>query len=260
MGKALSLVLIAFVSCSPLSAVAAEPASPEQVQSDISTREISIQSNFTGIEIVVFGSVDFSHVPAPNEGPYDVIMVIRSPTEAMVARRKERVAGLWVNGAAKTFPSVPGFYAVLSSHSLRAIAPAATLKSLGIGFSDLDFGTSDQGDASDETFRQAVIQLKEQHRLFQEADDGISFIGRSLFRGTVDLPVNVPAGRYIAQVFLFHDGKLVSKNESTLQVNKVGFERLVYLLAFRYPFIYGLVAVVIAVVAGLLGWATFRRE
>ena len=35
------------------------------VQSDISTREISIQSNFTGIEILIFGSVDFSRTPRP---------------------------------------------------------------------------------------------------------------------------------------------------------------------------------------------------
>ena len=43
-------------------------------------------------------------------------------------------------------------------------------------------------------------------------------------------------------------------------VNKVGFERVVYLLTFKYPFIYGLVAVLIAVVAGLIGWVAFRRE
>jgi len=45
-----------------------------------------------------------------------------------------------------------------------------------------------------------------------------------------------------------------------LQVRKAGFERFVYLLAFRYPFIYGLVALVIAVVAGAVAWGAFRRE
>jgi hypothetical protein len=43
-------------------------------------------------------------------------------------------------------------------------------------------------------------------------------------------------------------------------VNKVGFERLIYLLAFRHPFLYGLLAVVMAVLAGLIGWVVFRRE
>ncbi len=88
----------------------------------------------------------------------------------------------------------------------------------------------------------------------------MSFLGRSLFRGSVELPVNVPIGRYATQVFLFRDGKLLSESQSSLQVEKVGFERLVYLLAFRHPLIYGLLAVAIAVGAGLIAWAFFRRN
>ena len=43
-------------------------------------------------------------------------------------------------------------------------------------------------------------------------------------------------------------------------MSKVGFERMIYLLAFRYPFLYGLLAVTIAMVAGLIGWLAFRRD
>ncbi len=43
-------------------------------------------------------------------------------------------------------------------------------------------------------------------------------------------------------------------------MNKAGFERTIYLLAFRHPFIYGLLAVLVAVLAGLAGWYAFRRE
>ena len=64
----------------------AQPPRPEQVQSDVSQRVISIQSNFTGIEIVLFGSIDFSRAPSPDEGPYDVIMVIRGPNRPIVVR------------------------------------------------------------------------------------------------------------------------------------------------------------------------------
>jgi uncharacterized protein (TIGR02186 family) len=143
---------------------------------------------------------------------------------------------------------------------LRAITSEETLRTLGIGLGNLDFGGRTEGDLDEQTFRSAVIRLKEQQGLFQDIDDGVNFIGRSLFRATVDLPVNVPIGRYTAAVYLFRDGTLVSKNESTLEVNKVGFERLIYLLAFRHPFLYGLLAVVMAVLAGLIGWVVFRRE
>ena len=63
MRQALSLPLAMSLLLPGFQAIAAEAPRPEQVQSDISTREISIESNFTGIEIVLFGSVDFSRAP-----------------------------------------------------------------------------------------------------------------------------------------------------------------------------------------------------
>jgi len=243
---------------------AAKPTPPpkagEELQSDISTREISIQSNFTGIEILLYGSIDFSQTAIPETGTYDVIMVVRSPAATLVARRKERVAGIWINGPGKVYASVPGFYAALSTRPLRAITSDETLKALGIGFGNLNFGRPTQGDPDEQTFRSAVIRLKEKQRLFQELDDGVDFVGRSLFRGTVALPVNVPTGRYTADIYLFRDGEVISRDNSTLEVTKAGFEAVVHRLAFAHPFLYGVLAVVLAVLAGLLGWYAFRRE
>jgi uncharacterized protein (TIGR02186 family) len=260
MRSVLPLVLLAIALLAGGQAVAAEPQRAEQVQSDVSTREISIESNFTGVEIVLFGSIDFTRAPSLDEGPYDVIMVVRGPNRPIVVRRQERIAGLWMNGASKTFPSVPGYYAVLASRPFRAVASEAVLKNLGIGFSNLDFGKTDAGETADDGFRASLIRLQQEHGLFQESDDAISFIGRSLFRGGVQLPVNVPIGRYTTQVFLFRDGKLLSQSQSSLQVEKVGVERVVYMLAFHYPFAYGLLAVLMAMTAGLLAWTVLRRE
>ena len=260
MRQSLYLSLVASLLLLGLPVVAAEAQRPEQVQSDISTREISIQSNFTGIEIVLFGAVDFSRAPSPDEGPYDVIMTIHGPKRPIVVRKKERIAGLWMNGPSETFPSVPGFYAVLASRPFRAIAPDETLHKLGIGFSSLDFGKSADGADADDNFRANMIRLQSEELLFQESDHAVSFLGRSLFRGSVQLPVNVPIGRYTTQVFLFRDGKLLSESQSSLEVHKVGFERVVYMLAFRYPLAYGLLAVLMAVSAGLLAYTVFRRR
>ena len=236
------------------------PKAGEEVQSELSLREVSIQSNFTGIEILLYGSIDFSQAPFKESGTYDVIMVVRSPDEPLIARRKERVGGIWINGPGKVYLSVPGFYAALSTRPFRAIASDETLKALGIGFGNLGLGRSARGDSDEETFRSAVIRLKERQGLFQELDDGVDFVGRSLFRGTVALPVNVPTGRYTTDIYLFRDGEVVSRNQSTLGVTKAGFEGFVHKLAFTYPFLYGLLAVVLAGLTGLAGWYAFRRE
>jgi uncharacterized protein (TIGR02186 family) len=261
----LALTLALLAALAPSLAGAAEPSgSPtdvgEEVVSDISTREISIQSNFNGIEILIFGSIDYSGAVEPDKEIYDVVVVLRAPYQTIVARRKERVAGIWMNGPGKVYPSVPGFYAALSSRPLYAITSDQTLKQLGIGLANLEFGRDTHGDYAEENFRSAVVRLKEQQMLFQQHDDGVAFIGKSLFRASVDLPVNVPIGRYTATIYLFRDGHVVSKNESTLEVSKAGFERAIYLMAFQHPLVYGLVAVLLAMLAGLAGWVAFRRE
>src|SRR5215469_9416578 len=146
----------------------AGPPPSDEVVSDISTREIAIKSNFAGIEILIFGSIDFSARAAPETGTYDVIVVIRAPGQAIVARRKQRVAGIWVNGPGETYPDVPGFYAVLSTRPLRAITSEETLKSLGVGLGNIDFRRSSTNDVNEQSFRSAVIDLKERQMLFQE--------------------------------------------------------------------------------------------
>jgi hypothetical protein len=69
MRRALALLAAALPLALGLPAVAAEEPRPEQVQSDISMREISIQSNFTGVEIVLFGSIDFTKAPSRSGSP-----------------------------------------------------------------------------------------------------------------------------------------------------------------------------------------------
>jgi uncharacterized protein (TIGR02186 family) len=261
MRGALALTLMAGLMCAPFPASAADRPEKEVVQFDVSTREISIQSNFTGIEIVVFGSIDSAQPREPGQAPYDVIIVISGPKQALTTWRKERVAGIWVNGASESFVSVPSFYAVLSTRQIETMAAPTTLKTLGIGIENLRLGGGGVAEvANEDEFRAALVRLKKERSLFQQDEGTVSFIGRSLFRGSVDLPATVPLGRYLAQVYLFRDGQLLSKNESSLQVHKAGFERFVYLLAFRYPFIYGFMAVVMAVLMGALAWAAFRRE
>jgi uncharacterized protein (TIGR02186 family) len=252
--------LLALVSAGAFAAAPAVPPAGEELQAELSTREISIQSNFTGIEILIYGSIDFSQTKPPDQGVYDVIIVIRAPSHPLVVRHKQRVAGIWINGPGEVLPSVPGFYAALSTRPFRAVTSDEMLKQLGIGLGNLDFGRAPSDDVEEARYRSAVIRLKKGQSLFQEHDDGVAFVGRSLFRGTVALPVNVPIGRYTADVYLFRDGELISKSQSTLEVNKAGIERLIYRLAFTHPLIYGLLAVLIAVLAGLAGWFAFRRE
>lgn len=241
-------------------APAASLAQPgETVETDISSRNIAIESNFTGAEIVVFGTVLNGRQTSADHGLYDLAVVIRGPEKPIVVRRKSRVLGIWVNTRSRSYQNVPGYYAVLSTRPLNEIAEEDLLHKYDIGFSSLLPGGAGADEPAD-PFSEAVIRIQQNKGLYRRSDDGVSFIGSSLFRATVGLPANVPVGEYWADVFLFADGELVSHNSSPLTIHKEGFERFVFTLAFQQPLLYGVAAVIAAMIAGLLASAILRRD
>lgn len=234
----------------------------EALEADISAREIAIESTFAGVRIVVFGTVLHSRQPIDQPGIYDVVVVIQGPNEPVVVRRKSRVAGIWINTESQRFESVPGYYAVLSTGPLADLSDPQTLQRFAIGFENLPLvpAGAKADDARQAEFRAALVRLKERQGLFRASEEGVEFIGSHLFRATVDLPANVPIGEFSIDIYLFRDGKLLNHHLSRLVIRKQGFEELVHRTAFEYPLLYGILAVVMAISAGLLASAVFRRD
>lgn len=235
----------------------------ETLEADISARQIAVESTFAGVHIIIFGAVDNSRQRTPTAGLYDIAVVIRGPKQTLVTRRKEQVAGIWLNAESETFENVPGYYAVLSTRPLSEMAKPELLKKYRLGFDNLSFLPEDHpGDHSVEEapFRDAVIRIKQREKLYVADERGVSFLGPSLFRADVLLPANVPVGDYTADIYLFSKGRLLSQNSSQFFLNKEGFELLITLLAFKYPLAYGILAVLVAIAAGLIASAAFRRD
>jgi uncharacterized protein (TIGR02186 family) len=237
----------------------------EKIESDLSARNIAIESNFTGERIVIFGTIENSRQSEFEPGLYDVVVVVRGPKETVVARRKDRVAGIWINTDSQTFASAPGFYAVLSRRDIKKIAPPSILNAYGLGFDSIGFrplgklvpGRAAEGLAE---FQDAVVRIMQRQGLYAYNPEGVVFVGRNLFRATVSIPANVPVGHYATDVYLLREGEVLSHNRSNLVISKEGFERFVYAAAFDYPILYGIVAVLVAVISGLLASVMTRRD
>jgi uncharacterized protein (TIGR02186 family) len=237
---------------------------PEKVEADVSTRSIAVTSGFTGTEIIVFGSVDNSRQTSAEAGYYDIVVVVEGTPLPLVARKKSNVAGLWINTAAASFVSVPSYYAITSTRPLDEVSTDAILQKNAIGFLYVRMTpTTDTQQSVHEAdmklYRSAVIRIKEADDLYVQDDYGVAFIGRSLFRSSVELPANVPVGPLTARVFLFREGNLLSSFSTKVSLEREGLELLLYRFAERYSFLYGLFAVLVAIGAGLLAPALFRR-
>jgi hypothetical protein len=81
-----AFLAIVLLICAGLGPAAAQ--SRETVETDISSRNIAIESTFTGASIVVFGTITRSRQTAPEAGLYDLAIVIRGPEQPVLIRRK----------------------------------------------------------------------------------------------------------------------------------------------------------------------------
>lgn len=242
----------------------AEPP-PEVVEADVSTRTIAVTSGFTGTEIVVFGSVVNSRQPSAEAGYYDVIVVLEAMATPLLARRKSNVAGLWVNTSSVAFEGAPSYYAIVSTRPIEEIADDDLLEKNAIGLDFVRLAPAAQSASATQpgelkTFKEAVIRLKQKEGLYLKQDYGVIFIGKSLFRSSIALPANVPVGPLTARVYLFREGDLLSAFSSRVRFEREGLELWLYRFAMRQPTLYGLFAVLVAVTAGLIASALFRRR
>lgn len=244
--------------------VPAETLPRESVQADVSSRSVSVTSSFTGTEIVVFGAVDHSRQPTAEAGLYDVVIVLEGTPTRLVARRKSNVAGIWINTHSITFESVPSYYTILSTRPLDEVTNPLVLRENDIGFEHVRMAPVKGWETGVTTadlqeFAEAVIRLKQEDGLYVQEQYGVVFIGRSLFRASVNLPANVPVGPLDVRVYLFRDGNILSTYTARVRLEREGLELLLHNFAFNRPLLYGLFTVTIAVGAGLLASAAFRR-
>jgi uncharacterized protein (TIGR02186 family) len=223
---------------------------------DLSEHQIQITTGFVGTDVLLFGTVDLGS---------NVVVVVRGPEEQTTVWRKGRFAGIWVNDRRVIFERVPSFYAVRSSAPLDEIAGRTTRMRHGMGaeFLRLRAEAEEAEETSAEmleTFRKALIRNKEREGLFATGGDNITFLGGQLFRTRLHFPANVPTGFYDVEVFMLQDGRVVHAQTTPLIVRKAGLGADVFFFAHNYSAIYGLIAVLLAVAAGVIAAFVFRKS
>lgn len=223
----------------------------QELVADLSRHFVAITTGFAGTDVLLFGATD---------GKGDVIIVVRGPSRHEVVRRKGRVAGIWVNDAELVFEDVPSFYGIAASKPLSSLLTDVALRRHGIGINYLNLKPGRQIDAQELVgFRAGFLRNKIRDGLFTMQPGSVTFLGQRLFRTTMYFPANVPTGSYVVQVFLVRDGRVVSAQTTPLSIAKVGIGADVYNFAHNSSALYGILAVVFALLAGLFAGVVFRK-
>jgi uncharacterized protein (TIGR02186 family) len=242
----------------------ASPAQGERLITTLSTSRVLISSNFTGADVVLFGSVERDAQTVARRGVYDIVVTVTGPRETIVTYRKERVFGVWVNADSRTFVKAPSYLTVLANRTINDIADVNTLRRTQTGLARTLLPQEISGDIADSTrddpFRQAFLRLKIERGLYREIQNGVTFLTPALYRAAIPIPDNAPTGSYDVDVKLFADGALLSRQQTALEIVKVGFEQFVAAAAREHGLFYGLATALMALLTGWLASVVFRKD
>jgi uncharacterized protein (TIGR02186 family) len=256
--------IIALLAAAAALFALAAPACAERLVSTLSTSRVLIASNFTGAEVVLFGSVERDAQTVARRGGYDIVVTVSGPRETIVTFRKARVAGIWVNSDSRTFVKVPSYLTVLANRTINDIADVNTLRRTQTGLARTLLTQDIGGDIADSTrddpFRQAFLRLKIDQKLYGEQQNGVTFLTPALFRASIPIPDNAPTGSYEVDVKLFADGALLARTQTALEVVKVGFEQFVAQAARDHGLLYGLATAMMALLTGWFASVVFRKD
>lgn len=222
---------------------------------EVSQHEVHVRQGFTGTELLLFGAIlDPAGTRAP--GGYDVVVVLKGPSEPIRLREKARVAGMWLNAASTDFRSAPSFFAVAASRPVKDIVDERTAAIYEFGTDFIQLSPSGEIDPAEQArFTAGLVDLKRRQGLYQEDMHGVTIRDQVLYQARINLPSSVQTGTYTAETFAVTNGRVVASAIAEVEVKKVGFERFVEVFAQRQSLFYGLLAVSLSIA---MGWIAGR--
>src|SRR6201987_5025489 len=206
-------------------------AQAERLIASVSNHRVTVTPNYSGEELVLFGSVERDANTPPSRTSYDLVVTVIGPRADMVTRRKERRFGIWINTDYREFLKVPTYLALFANRPFDAIASPEVQRRQQLGLDNVLLTQRVGPDYADvvpnDVFRRAFLRLQEQHGLYREDTSAATFLTPTLFRTGIPLPAEVPIGTYEIEIKLFSNGAFVGKTETAFEIVKVGFEQFV---------------------------------
>lgn len=234
-----------------LEAPAPSVAAPDLVM-DLSAPRVSITSAFQGEKLLLFGMFD---------PPGEVVVVVSGPPARETVLRKERFLYLWLNTGRQGFDDVPAYYYIAASQPLQRLLARGTggeILSLEDRMSTVR-SVGPRAAAELARFRSGLVEVKRREGLFPADIGQVTIQANRLFRVDLPFPSRLPEGVYDVRAYLLRDGKIVAAVSRPLPVSKVGFNAQLAGWAGREGALYGVGAILMALLVGWIGGTVVRR-
>lgn len=249
------------VSLLPALLPAATAARAEGLIAAMSSHQIQITSNYTGSQLTVFGLVERDGRSVSRGDPYDLVVTVRGPRRMLLVRQKERLGPIWINSTQRRFPDNPVFLFVATNRPISEMMGEDTARRDRIGLVNAERGAQAWfDDSTTALFRESLVRIMQNKGLYAYEERGVTFLSSALFSAPIDVPATAPTGSYTVDVVLYAGGVPLARQQTNFEVIKTGTEQRLASGAYEWPWLYGLVTVVLALVFGWGASVVFRRD
>lgn len=230
----------------------AQPAiSGTPISVNLEPNVIAIGALFSGAQTFVSGMV-----PADSE----VVVIVSGRKDDLTLKKKGRAFGLvWMNLDSVTFHQAPVLYLVQTSKALEDLSRSdpSQWQKLGVGLECLKERLEITPDPPErDALCREFLKLKENEGLYAVRGSDVVYgaprNGMKTFEVGIDLPSRVSPGEYEVKVLTVENGAVVGSASQNLKVKEVGVPAMLSSLSFQHGSLYGLLAVLAAIGAGLL--------
>ena len=223
-----------------------------EVYFDISEKEIQIQTDFKGKEVIIFGTLKINE---------DIIITIKGPNKDSKMMKKERILGFWFNTKKVIYKQIPSLFFLSSSNPVKDILNNETIIKEKLYFDEILSSVLTQRDFINQkklsNWNENLIKIKKKEKLFREYE--LKNIKNKLFQTRVFFPSNTVPGEYKITIFQIKNKIILGKKDRIMIIKKSGMGEKVYEFAHNKPATYGLLSIFFAVISGLTAATLFRR-
>ena len=219
---------------------------------DLSEKEIQIETNFNGKEIIVFGILE------PGE---DTIVSIKGPRKDTKMSKKERILGFWFNTKEVIYKKLPSLFFISSSSPIKDILNTETIIKEKLYFDELLTNITTKRNFVQQKnlvdWNKNLINIKKNTNFFKKYN--FKNIENKLFQTRVFFPENSIPGKYEIIIYQVKNKVILNKKNRSIIIKKSGIGEKIYKFAHEKSAAYGLLSTFFAILCGLIAATIFRR-
>jgi len=218
---------------------------------DISPSSLKIGIFFSGSEIDLSGSILSDR---------DIIIEIIGPEGKGEFNLKAKVGPFWMNRKKVEIGRAPLFYGLLLPEKNPSDQEISTL---GVGIENLKKVITIRADESSSgNIFDLFVQLKRSQELYVGPYNAIRYSqgseGKKNYAAKFCFPSSIVQGEYLVRATIVHHGTSEDRLDRNLRVNETGIISGIHELAYRHSLIYGISAVLIALLVGTIMGVLFK--